>query len=196
MCVSMSLPLALPSLTADNARATMNKYLPLVVCSVLLLAACGGSSTNSLFGGAPTATLSLSSISFGDQQVGTASDEAITLSNTGSAALHITGIAVDLPFTQTSTCGSSLAVAATCTITVTFAPTGVGDFSGNVSVTDNAKGTPHTVALTGTGVSQPPPGCTPIGATCGPNLPRCCAAPFPHHSICSSSTGFGTCVMT
>jgi len=192
----MSFPLALPSLTADNPTTNMNKYLPPVVCGVLLLAACGGSPTNSLLGGSPTAILSLSSISFGDQEVGTASDEAITLSNTGSAALHITGIAVELPFTQTSTCGSSLAVGATCTITVTFAPTGLGNFSSNVSVTDNATGSPHTVALTGTGVSQPPPGCTPIGATCGPNLPRCCAAPFPHHSICSSSTGFGTCVMT
>jgi hypothetical protein len=179
----------------------MNKYFSLVVCGVLLLAACGGSPTASLsVSGSPTATL-VPSISFGNQVVDTASaGQAITLSNTGSAGLRIVGIAVALPFTQTNTCGSSLAAGATCTINVTFAPTTEGDFTSNVSITDNAKGSPQTVALSGTGVAPPPPpppppppGCTPQGATCGPGLPHCCAAPFPHHSFCSNSTGFGTC---
>jgi hypothetical protein len=135
------------------------------------------------------------SISFGNQDVGTVSaGQAITLSNTGSAELRIVGIALALPFAETNTCGSSLAAGATCTINVMFAPTSEGDFADNVSVTDNAKGSPHTVALSGTGVAQPPPGCTPVGATCGPGLPRCCAAPFPLHSACSSQTGLGTCV--
>ena len=163
----------------------MNKYLSLVVCSVLVLSSCGGS---------PIATLSLTSMSFGSQVVGTTiSGQAITLSNTGSARLSIDGIAVALPFTQINTCGSSLAAGATCTITVTFAPTAEADFTSNVSITDNAKGSPQTVALTGTGVPPTPPGCTPVGGRCGPGLPRCCAAPFPHHSFCSNPTGFGTC---
>jgi hypothetical protein len=172
----------------------MNKYFSLVVCGVLLLAACGGSPTASLsVSGSPTATLLVPSISFGNQVVGTVSaGQAITLSNTGSAGLGIVGIAVALPFTQTNTCGSSLAAGATCTINVTFAPTTEGDFTSNVSITDNAQGSPQTVALSGTGVAQPPP-CTPVGGACGPGLPRCCAAPFPHHSFCSNSTGFGTC---
>jgi hypothetical protein len=75
----------------------MNKYLSLVVCSVLILSSCGGS---------PIATLSLTSMSFGSQVVGTIVDgQAITLSNTGSARLSIDGIAVALPFTQINTCG-------------------------------------------------------------------------------------------
>jgi hypothetical protein len=164
----------------------MNKYFSLVVCGVLFLSACGGS---------PTATLSVISLSFGNQIVGTTSaGEAITLSNTGSAGLSIDGIAVALPFAQTNTCGSSLAAGATCTINMTFAPTTEGDFTSNVSITDNAKGSPQTVALSGTGVPQPPPRCTRLGGVCGPGLPRCCAAPFPHHSFCSSPTGFGTCL--
>jgi hypothetical protein len=163
----------------------MNKYVSLVVCGVLVLSSCGGS---------PTATLSLTSMSFGSQVVGaTVAGQAITVSNTGSARLSIDGIAVALPFTQINTCGSSLAAGATCTITVTFAPTTAGDFTSNVSITDNAKGSPQTVALTGTGVT-PPPRCTRVGGVCGPGLPRCCAAPFPHHSYCSNPTGFGTCV--
>jgi hypothetical protein len=174
----------------------MNKYFSLVVCGVLLLAACGGSPTASLsVSGSPTATSSVPSISFGTQVVGTASaGHAITLSNTGSAELRIVGIATAPPFTQTNTCGSNLAEGAICTINVTFAPTTEGDFTSNISITDNAKGSPQTVALSGTGVAQPPPGCTPVGGACGPGLPHCCAAPFPHHSFCSNPPGFGTCV--
>jgi hypothetical protein len=143
----------------------MNKYLSLVVCGVLLLSACGGS---------PTATLSVISMSFGSQVVGaTYVGQAITLSNTGSARLSIDGIALALPFTQINTCGSSLAAGATCTITVTFVPTTEGDFTSSVSITDNAKGSPQTVALTGTGV-PPPPICTPKGQQCRPHFP-CCA---------------------
>ncbi len=174
----------------------MNKYVSLVVCGVLLLAACGGSPTASVsVSGSPTTTLSVPSISFGDQVVGTASDgQVITLSNTGSAALRIVGIAVALPFSQTNTCDSSLAAGATCTINVTFAPTAEGDFSGNVSITDNATGSPQTIALGGTGVAQPP-ACIPQGGACfGPDRPQCCAVPFPLHSFCSNRTGWGTCI--
>jgi hypothetical protein len=174
--------------------AAMNKYFSLVIWSVVLLVACGGSPNASLsVSGSPTPALSVPSISFGNQVVGTTSSgQVITLSNTGSAELRITGMAVALPFSQTSTCGSSLAAGATCTINVTFAPTTEGDFSSNLSITDNANGSPQAVALSGIGVAPPPP-CVPVGGMCGPGLPMCCAAPFPHHAYCSNSTGFGTC---
>jgi hypothetical protein len=61
-----------------------------------------------------------------------------------------------------------------------------------ICVPDNAIGSPQTVALSGTGVGQPPP-CTPIGFQCGPGLPKCCYPGFPYHSFCSNPTGFGTC---
>jgi uncharacterized Zn-binding protein involved in type VI secretion len=177
--------------------AAMNKYFSLVIWSVVLLVACGGSPNASLsVSGSPTSTLSAPSISFGNQVVGTTSSgQVITLSNTGSAELRITGMAVALPFSQTSTCGSSLATGATCTIAVTFDPATEGDFTSNFSITDNAKGSPQRVALSGTGVAQPPP-CITIGESCfGPAGPHCCAAPFPHHAYCSNSTGWGTCTM-
>jgi len=172
----------------------MNKYFLFVVWAVLLLAACGGSPTVSVsVSGSPAPSLSVPSISFGSQVVGTASaGQAITLSNTGSAELRIVGIAVASPFTQTNTCGSSLAAGATCSINVAFAPTAEGDFTGDVSVTDNAKGSPQTVRLSGTGVGQTPP-CIPLGGACGPSGPHCCAAPFPHHSFCSNA---GFCVQS
>jgi probable HAF family extracellular repeat protein len=45
--------------------------------------------------------------------------------------------------------------------------------------------------------AQPLQNCIPIGRRCfGPSRPHCCPAPFPHHSLCTSRTGWGTCVMT
>jgi hypothetical protein len=38
--------------------------------------------------------------------------------------------------------------------------------------------------------------CIPIGRACyGPGPTHCCPAPFPHHSFCSSRTGWGKCLM-
>jgi Abnormal spindle-like microcephaly-assoc'd, ASPM-SPD-2-Hydin len=174
----------------------MNRYLLLVVWGALLLAACGGSPTATLsVSASPAVAFSVPSISFGDQFIGTVSAvQVITLSNTGSAGLHIVGIATAVPFSQTSTCTSSLPAGAQCTINVTFSPDNESDFNGNVSITDDAKGTPQTVTLTGTGVAPASP-CVPVGQACGLGSPVCCSAPFPHHSFCSNPTGFGTCLM-
>src|SRR5205085_11254256 len=55
---------------------------------------------------------------------------------------------------ETNTCGGSLDAAASCTISVTFTPTQVGARSGAITITDSAAGSPHTVALSGTGASS------------------------------------------
>ena len=176
----------------------MAKHLLLLVCSVLVLSACGGSPNASVsVTRTPGASLSAVSISFGSQSIGTTTDGPdITLSNNGTASLAISGISVVDPFIQTNDCGASLAIGATCTIHVSFAPSHVGDYSSNVSIIDNATGSPQTVAVSGAAVSQPPASCTPIGSICGPGRPICCPAAFPHLSVCSNRTGFGTCVMT
>jgi len=44
---------------------------------------------------------------------------------------------------------------------------------------------------------QSQPKCIPLGDPCfGPGPLRCCPAPFPHHSFCSSGTGWGRCLET
>src|SRR5207248_328141 len=55
-------------------------------------------------------------------------------------------------FGQTNTCGTSVGVGASCTISVTFAPAAAGTRSASITVTDSAAGSPHTAALSGTGV--------------------------------------------
>jgi FG-GAP-like repeat/Cep192 domain 4/Abnormal spindle-like microcephaly-assoc'd, ASPM-SPD-2-Hydin/FG-GAP repeat len=104
-------------------------------------------------GTAPAAALSCTTMSAGSQVVGTASAaQTMTLTNSGNAALNITAIAVSPgSFSQTNTCGASLAAGAKCTITVTFTPSAAGDVSGTLSITDNAPGSPHQVKLSGTG---------------------------------------------
>jgi hypothetical protein len=58
---------------------------------------------------------------------------------------------------------------------VTFSPNASGDFNGSVTVTDNAVGSPHMVALSGTGTVAGPR-CAVSGMECGaPQLPPCCS---------------------
>jgi hypothetical protein len=99
-------------------------------------------------------TLSPTSSSFGNEAIGTASPaQSITLSNYGTATLGITGITASTNFAQTNTCNSTLASGANCTIEVTFSPSQTGNLTGTLSVTDSATGSPHTVALSGTGTT-------------------------------------------
>jgi hypothetical protein len=103
-------------------------------------------------GSAPQVSLSSASLTFLAQLVGTSSSaQSVTLSNTGNAALSITGITASGDFSQTNTCGSNVAAGASCTLSVTFKPTATGTRTGVVTITDNAVGSPQTVALTGTG---------------------------------------------
>src|SRR2546426_3142845 len=84
---------------------------------------------------------------FTNQAVGTSSAaQTITLTNTGTAALSITSIAASGDFSQTNTCGASVAAGANCAISVIFTPTAGGARSGSIAVTDSAAGSPHTVA--------------------------------------------------
>jgi ASPM-SPD-2-Hydin domain-containing protein/centrosomal CEP192-like protein/HYDIN/CFA65/VesB family protein len=106
-----------------------------------------------------TATLSPSSLSFGNQNIGTTSpSQAITLSNTGASSLSISSIAITGTnagdFSETNNCGSSLAANSSCTIDVTFKPTAAGTRAAALAVTDNVSGSPQTASLSGTGVSS------------------------------------------
>jgi len=104
----------------------------------------------------PNTTWSATSLAFDNQVVNTTSPaQSLTLSNFGTGTLNISGIAAGANFAETDSCsGSSLASGSTCTVTVTFTPNATGTFSGTISVTDNAPGSPQTVSLTGTGVTS------------------------------------------
>jgi hypothetical protein len=121
----------------------------------------------------PAATLSPTELDFGSV-FGSAPAQSTTLTNTGNATLTISNITLTgadpFGFQITSnTCGSSLAVGASCVISVAFVPASAASFTAAIAITDNATGSPQSVVLTGT-VSV---GCVNNPATpyvnCSPN---------------------------
>jgi probable HAF family extracellular repeat protein len=124
----------------------------------------------------PNVTLSPTSLTLPAQAIGTTSAaKTVTLKNTGTASLTISGIAITGTnagdFAQTHTCRSSLAAGASCSISVTFKPMASGTRTAAVSVTDNAAGSPQRTALSGIGVS----GETLTGYCVRPSLLGCTA---------------------
>jgi len=134
----------------------LRKYLSIILLGSCGLYACGGSSASNRKIGtlSPNVTLSAQSLGFGDQVVGTTSEsQPVTVTNSGTAALTVSGISASTGFSQSNNCSSTLVAGSSCTINVSFEPTMAGSTSGTVSVTDNASGSPQTVSLSGTGTS-------------------------------------------
>ncbi len=91
-------------------------------------------------------------LNFKKQKTGTTSaPQTVTLSNGGKTALRISSMKTTGQFGMTSTCGSSVAAGAKCTISVTFSPTSKGAKAGTVSITDSASSKPMVIELSGTG---------------------------------------------
>ncbi|MFF7633013.1 choice-of-anchor D domain-containing protein [Kitasatospora sp. NPDC008050] len=102
--------------------------------------------------GSATLTANPSTLTFGGQTLGTTSGaQTVTVTNTGGATAAVSGVATTGDFTQTDTCGTSIAPGASCTVGVTFAPTATGTRTGSLTVSGSAGNSPLTVALTGTG---------------------------------------------
>jgi len=141
----------------------------------------------------PAALLTSTSLNFGNQTVNVASaPQVTTLTNSGNATLTITtvGITGTNPgdFTQTNTCGSSLAAGNSCNITVTFKPPTTGSRSAAVSITDNAPNSPQTVSLSGVGV-LPAATFSPTSLTFATQLINTTS---PTQPVTLTNTGLGT----
>jgi subtilase family serine protease len=107
---------------------------------------------------APAVTLSPTSLTFSTTEGTTAASQSVTVKNTGGgddlaiSNISITGTNANLFSLASNNCGSTLAVNASCSFTVAFAPHTFGSFSASVSIADNASNSPQTVSLTGTGL--------------------------------------------
>jgi hypothetical protein len=116
-------------------------------------------------GVAPTVNLSSSGLSFGNQATNTTSvAQNVTLTNNGPGALTISGISITgtnaADFGRTNNCPVSpttLAVNATCSISVTFTPKAGGGRVAGMTITDNGSCSPQSINLSGTGVVAPRP---------------------------------------
>ena len=99
------------------------------------------------------------SLNFGRHVVNQPSaPQSIALTNTGTATLTFTGIAFGGTnagdFSQTNTCGSSVAAAASCTISVVFKPAAQGTRSATMSIADSSTDSPQQVSLAGIGITR------------------------------------------
>jgi hypothetical protein len=79
----------------------------------------------------------------------------VTLTNVGSAGMTISAITVEGTnagdFTGLTHDCSSLAPGVSCSAQVAFRPTATGSRTAKLTISDTAPGSPHHVALSGTG---------------------------------------------
>jgi hypothetical protein len=93
------------------------------------------------------------SIMFPVTGVGNTSN-AVTVTLTNSSAtysLQNFGLSASAGFQVASTCGASLAAGASCTASLTFAPSAAGPLSGALTISSSTMAANSTVALSGTG---------------------------------------------
>ena len=129
----------------------------------------------------PSLARSVTSLTFNTQTVGTTSAaRPVVVTNNGTLPVSITA-AASMPtpeFASTGNCVGNLAAGASCTMNVTFTPAATGARGGNLTITSNATGSPHTIPLSGPGVT------TPVGAA----TLAASALAFPATAIGATST--------
>lgn len=105
---------------------------------------------------APALALSPQKLNFGNQVLNSPSSaQTVTLMDAGSAPLGITSITASGEFSQTNNCGTVVSAGGgTCTVQVTFTPTQPGSVTDQITISDDAQGSPQTVTVTGSGVTS------------------------------------------
>ena len=112
----------------------------------------------------PDITVTPTSVDFGSVTVGDSDSRTVTVKNDGTADLVITSVSTPAdPFSVTDDgcSGQTLAPAASCAVTVDFAPTSAGAFSDSIVISsDDPDESTVTVSLSGEGAevsaNQPP----------------------------------------
>jgi len=101
-------------------------------------------------------SLSPLSLAFAGQAVGNTSPPlSVIATNTSSTPITIASVASTVDFAQTNDCESTTVAPGTyCTINVTFTPSVPVNRTGQITVTDDAQGSPQTVPLTGAGLGS------------------------------------------
>jgi len=107
---------------------------------------------------APAVTFSPSAESFPATNQGASSaPQTLTVISSGNTTLHVSSVSLTGPnpsdFTFTNNCNAPLAPGSNCAIVLVFSPTAPGQRSANLTIADDAQGSPQTVVLSGTGIA-------------------------------------------
>src|SRR5436190_8942951 len=132
-----------------------------VVCLIMAVA-CGSSSPSSpstpSTPSTPSGTrvIGLSGIlAFGNVTVGTSASATLTIANTGTTALTISGLtlptSINGAYTASFT-GGTIAAGASQPVTIRFSPTAAQDYGGTLTVTGDQTSGTNTTAVSGVGI--------------------------------------------
>jgi hypothetical protein len=107
----------------------------------------------------PKASLSTTSIDFGQVSNGSSSDpQDYTIENAGDEDMVVSDIEITgddaANFTKESDCQKTIRPGESCTGSITFHPNDQKTFSATVQFTDNTPDSPQTIALTGIGIAE------------------------------------------
>jgi hypothetical protein len=106
--------------------------------------------------GTPALTLSSSAVNFGSVAVGSQASNSVTLTSSGTAAVVLQSLAVNGDGFSTGPLQLPLTLAPgqQVAIPLTFSPANAGAQTGEITLTDNATGSPSGISLTGTGTAS------------------------------------------
>jgi hypothetical protein len=103
----------------------------------------------------PTSAITLSgNMNFGSVTVGGTATSTLTIGNSGTGELTITGVSYPSGFTGSFVSGTIPANGSQA-VTVTFAPTAAQSYTGNITVTGNQASGTNTIAVSGAGIAIP-----------------------------------------
>jgi hypothetical protein len=147
-----------------GARRVRSLSVYLILLGTLLISGCTGlNSTTSTSAQqnpntpltAAAASMSPTSIRFGQVAVGSTVSQSVAISNTGSSNLSITQASVAAQGFSVSGISLPMTIGAgkQSTFNVVFSPKALGNISGAISVMSNAPDSPDTVSISGSGVA-------------------------------------------
>jgi len=99
---------------------------------------------------------SKTSLSYSSFNIGSTSNQSVTFSNTGNSNVTVSNVSISgAGFTASGvSSGLILTPGQSTTLIVSFTPSSTTSVTGSVTVTSNAKNSPATISLSGTGVQQ------------------------------------------
>ena len=127
-----------------------------------LLAGCGGGSSSTPTSPTPPASTPTRIVSvtgnlaFGEVAVGASRDIAMTIANSGTAALTVTSLSVSgglVSHTSATWTSGTIAAGGSQAVTIRFAPTAEGNFSGTVTVNGDQTSGTNSIAISGSATS-------------------------------------------
>lgn len=139
------------SVSVLDTMGVMSSAGALNICNVTL------SSSSTTVAGSPSPLVAnISSLNFGKTGLANSAEQTVTLTNTGSSSVTISGVSVSGPGFTASGSASGLTVGPrqSTSVGATFTPFTTGNLTGSLTITSNAQNSPVTIALSGTGVAS------------------------------------------